>query len=78
MAVYVTILLLVIIPNHHHEDHKEHADCIACTIAHQPLLFSVPFALPIVGVFLVINPVLPSTIPVSKTPASLQSRAPPR
>jgi len=77
MAIYLAIMFLVFVPLHHHEDYKEHDDCIVCIIAHQPFHVSVSLALPIVTVFLIVNLVLPSTIPICQTPASLHLRAPP-
>jgi len=77
MVIYLAILFLVFVPSHHHEDYKEHNDCFVCTITHRPAQVSVAFALPIVTVFFITKLVLPSTIFISQTPSSLQSRAPP-
>jgi len=78
MAIYLAIMFLGVVPCHHHDDQREHDDCIVCMIAHQHSQVSASFALPIVTIFLIINLILPSRIPICQTPALLQCRAPPR
>jgi hypothetical protein len=77
MALYLAVLFAIIVPNHHHEDHAEHTDCIICFIAHQPTQVSVTFALALVAILLIAKLVLPAAILVFQIPVSLQSRAPP-
>lgn len=78
MAIYITILFMIVVPSHHHEDNAEHSDCNVCAIAHQPNLAAInTISLIIIISFIFVKLFFPVTIIFSHTIESFQSRAPP-
>jgi hypothetical protein len=78
MTIYLAILFMIVLPNHHHKDNAEHSDCKVCALAHQPNLVAIDtISLFIAIVFLFVK-IVPAIIPfINQTGKSFQSRAPP-
>lgn len=77
MAIYLAILFTIVIPNHHHEDHTEHSNCVVCIIGYMPTLAAISFSLVIIAVLLKNRVTFSAPIPVLQTFHSFHSRAPP-
>lgn len=77
IALHLAVLFSIVVPNHHHEDHAEHADCIVCIMAHQPAFQTATFPLIVIANLVSIGLVLPGTKPRSQVLLSFQTRAPP-
>jgi hypothetical protein len=77
LALYLAMLFMIVVPNHHHEDQAVHDDCIICVLAHQPLLTAVEFSLALLTMMVFINECLfRNSVPFICFSAFL-SRAPP-
>jgi hypothetical protein len=77
MALYLAILFMIIVPNHHHEDNTEHSDCVVCIIGYMPTLAVISFSLVIIAILLKIKVTFSAPILVLQTFHSFHSRAPP-
>jgi hypothetical protein len=53
-ALYFTMLFMVVLPAHGHEDLAEHVECAVCTLSNQAIILSTVSALIFFLVFLLI------------------------
>ena len=77
MAVYLAILFMVILPNHHHKDNVEHDDCIVCVIAHLPTLTEATITFVLIACLIIFRIFFPPSTFQGSTPIQVRSRAPP-
>jgi len=77
VAMYITIMFMVVIPLHHHDDGAEHDDCAVCIIGGQPCQISDVINIVFVSIPIFITVQFLSSFLTTFSKCSFDSRAPP-
>lgn len=77
MLIYMAAIFLVVVPAHHHDDGKEHGDCVLCVVANQDFIVPVIISVVLSAILLYTQSIFRSHFIPSRTPHDINSRAPP-
>jgi hypothetical protein len=77
MLIFMAAVFLVVVPTHHHDDGKEHSDCVLCVLVNQDFILPVIISVTLSAFLLFTQSIFHSLFIPSRTPQDINSRAPP-